>query len=136
MVLTGTIDGGTGSDTLSYAAYKSAVAVVLSGSSATTGFSSSNATGLTGFAGIDVLTGGQAATDTLTGENKVSTWDIGTTQDYRDGTATLTFSAFEHLQGGSAADTFNITAGSTPVTRSTAATATTSSTCRPAPRWT
>jgi acrosin len=116
VTLTGSIDGGTGSDTLSYAAYKSAVDVVLGGSSATTGFSSGNATGVSSFAGIDVLVGGQAATNTLTGENAVNTWDLGTTQDYRDGTATLTFSNFEQLVGGSAADMFNITSGSTPVT--------------------
>ncbi len=115
VTLTGTADGGTGMDTLSYAAYTTGVSVVLSSSTATTGFTSSSATGLTGFAGIDVLTGGQG-TDTLTGENKASTWDVGTTQDYRDGTASLTFSAIEQLQGGTAADVFNITSGSTPVT--------------------
>jgi acrosin len=117
VTLTGAIDGGSGSDTLSYAASTSPVSVVLSGSSAMTGFSSSNATGLSGFSGIDVLVGGQSGSDSLTGENSVSTWDLDTTQDYRDGTATLTFSAFEHLVGGSAADTFNITSGSTPVTQ-------------------
>ncbi len=113
--LTGSITGGTGKDTLNYAAYKSAVDLVLSGSSATTGFSSGNATGLTGFSGIDAIIGGLAANNTLTGENAVSTWDVGITEDYRVGGATLTFLGFEQLVGGSAADTFNITVATSTV---------------------
>jgi acrosin len=58
VTLTGTINGGSGSNTLSYAAYTSPVSVDLSGSSAMTGFSSSSATGLSSFSGIDVLVGG------------------------------------------------------------------------------
>src|SRR5262249_34861839 len=81
----------------------------------------SNSTGYTGtgtsvsgsFSGIDTLAGGGSSSDTLTGENVASTWALGSTQTYADGTATLTFSAFESLQGGSAADTFNISANTT-----------------------
>ena len=39
-----------------------------------------------------------------------STWSLGSTQTYNDGSNTLTFSAFETLNGGSAADAFNINA--------------------------
>ena len=90
------------------------VAVTLAGSDAT-GFSSTSATGLTQFAGIDNLVGGTAS-DTLTGEDVASTWTLGSSPNsYNDGNATLAFSAFETVDGGTAVDTFNV-AGSSDVT--------------------
>ncbi|HZT81758.1 MAG TPA: hypothetical protein VFA26_16145, partial [Gemmataceae bacterium] len=104
--LTGSIDGGAGNDTLSYAAYTTAVDVVLSGSDGN-GFSGTG-TGLTGFSGIDVLAGGSGS-DSLTGEDVDSTWSLGSSQTYNDGSQTLAFSAFETLNGGSGKDAFNVT---------------------------
>ena len=53
-----------------------------------------------GFAGIDVVVGGSGA-DTLTGDDVAATWILDATKTYIDGSVTLTFSAFETLQGGS-----------------------------------
>jgi acrosin len=113
-VLSGIIDGGTGSDTLSYAAYTTPVAVTLTGTGST-GLKSISAPGVTAFKGIDVLVGGQGTTDSLTGQNVASTWNLGGTNTYSNGTATLTFSAFETVNAGTAGDTFNI-GGATDVT--------------------
>jgi hypothetical protein len=112
--LTGSIDGGAGSDTLSYAAYTTTVLVTLSGSDAN-GFSSASATNLAGFAGINTLIGGDP-NDALTGENTTNTWTLGATQTYNDGTNTLTFSGFETLNGGSGVDTFLVQSLSAPIT--------------------
>ena len=79
--------------------------VTLTGSDAN-GFSGTNAN-VGGFSGIDVLAG--SSDDTLTAENTTNTWTVGVTQTYSDGPHTLTFSGFLVLQGGSGADTFNVT---------------------------
>ncbi|HKI37673.1 MAG TPA: calcium-binding protein, partial [Gemmataceae bacterium] len=106
-----TLHGGAGPDTLSYASYASGVSVTLL-SSTSAGFSSSTATGLAAFSGIDTLAG--HAGSTLNGENVASTWALGGTTTYTDASAhSLTFSAFGTLQGGSGADTFNITSNTT-----------------------
>src|SRR5262249_21126893 len=107
----GTIDGGAGTDTLSYAKYTSAVAVLLKASDATGYQSDTGTTGVTAFKGIDTLVGGKGSKDALTGENATSTWSLGATQTYDDGAknGSLTFSAFETLNGGSKVDTFNVT---------------------------
>ena len=61
------------------------------------------------FTGIDVLIG--SGTGTLTGEGVASTWNLNSTQTYYDSTATLTFSGFGTLDGGSAgSNKFNILA--------------------------
>jgi acrosin len=108
----GKIDGGGGNDTLSYAGYTSPVDVVLGGSDSM-GYFSSSAPGVVSFSGIDNLIGGKSGSDELTGENVVSTWNLGSTDTYSDGSNTLTFSGFETLQGGSGADTFNVNAPTT-----------------------
>jgi hypothetical protein len=103
----GNINGGAGSDTLSYAGHTVPVSVALAASDAT-GFSSTSATGVSSFAGIDSLIGGGNLGDSLTGENAASTWRIDTEQTYNDGAHTLAFASFETLNGGSDADTFNL----------------------------
>jgi hypothetical protein len=110
VVLTGGIDGGAGTDTLSYARYTTDVSVALKSSDAT-GYASDSATGVTSFKGIDVIVGGKGASDTLTGENVDGTWDLGATQTYDDGAGngTLNFSGFENLDSGTGNDTFNVT---------------------------
>jgi len=110
-VNTAAISGGTGTETLEGIAL---INVTLISSSAT-GFSGTTAAvdsgSSGGFTNIDVLKG--AGTGTLTGENTVSTWSLGTSDMYFDGSYTLKFSQFATLQGGSAADTFNVTAANT-----------------------
>ncbi len=102
------VNGGAGSNVLSYLGYKAAaVAVALTGSEST-GLSSTSATGLTSFSGINVLVGGPGAGDSLTGENVASTWSLGGSNSYSDGTASLAFSGFEAVNAGTAGDTFNI----------------------------
>ncbi len=50
--------------------------------------------------------GSAATNDNLTGTNAASTWTIGAADTYRTGTATLDFSGYENLLGGSGNDTF------------------------------
>ena len=63
--LTGAIDGGAGSDTISWAAYTTARLVTLSATGVTDGFNGSEAS-ITSFTNIDTLTG-SGATDRLVG---------------------------------------------------------------------
>jgi hypothetical protein len=96
--VTGTIDGQAGYNTLDYSAYTSAVAINLTGNTAT---------GTGGFANIDQFSGGlasdgitgpaDAAVFTLTGAN------IGTIVSGGD---TYDFDSFENLTGGIGADAF------------------------------
>ena len=73
------------------------------------GFSGSEAATIPGgFSSITNLTG-SSFVDKLTGEDATSTWTVGTSDTYNDGSNTLPFSSFEFLQGGSADDTFNVT---------------------------
>jgi hypothetical protein len=109
--LTGSIDGEGASDTLSFAAYTTSVAVTLT-APGTSGFAGQQADVTSGFNNIDVLTGGLAG-DALTGDDATSVWALGATQTYTSGGQTVTFSAFETLQGNSGADTFNVTAATT-----------------------
>ena len=69
VVLTGSIDGDAGTDTLNYAKYTSDVTVVLTSSGADGYASSAGSTGVSSFQGIDVIVGGKGTNDTLTGEN-------------------------------------------------------------------
>jgi len=106
-VVTGLIDGGTGTDTLDWTSYSTARSATLSGTGANNGFAGADASTTTGFENINVLTGGGAGTDTLIGANAISTWGIDGTNQYTS-TNVLDFSSFENLTGGSAADTFNL----------------------------
>jgi len=98
--LSGTLSGGAGSDTLSYAGYSSPVTVSLN---------TLTATGLAaGFSGIETLVG-SAASDTLVGTNNGSNFVVsGANSGLADAYA---FSAFENLTGGSGADRFNFVTG-------------------------
>ncbi len=104
-VLTGSIAGGEGNDTLSFAAYTSARNVVLTSAGAD-GFGGTQAAITAGFGGIDTLIGSSAATDTLTGLNAEAVFNIAASHSYTSGGYTLSFSSYENLVGGSAADTF------------------------------
>ena len=113
IVLTGTIDGQAGLDTLNLSSYATGLTANLTGSDAT-GFSG-DFTGSTtvpvtgGFTAIDDLIAG-SGDNSLYGRDVASTWSLGNTETYNDGTATLTFSSFGTLQGGSDVNQFEVTA--------------------------
>src|SRR5204862_222627 len=110
-VLTGTIDGGAGSDTIDGSAYQSARRVTLTAVGAVDGFAGTEASLSGGFTNIDALVGG-AGHDTLAGLNAPATWQVGAADQYTSGN-TLGFRSFENLVGGSGADTFAISGSPT-----------------------
>ncbi len=98
--ISGKIDGGAGTDMLTYGNYAKAVTVNLQTGAATN-------TG--GFADLETFVGGSATKDTLVGPNTARVWLItGTNAGAVNG---ISFSSFENLTGGTAADTFQIGAG-------------------------
>ncbi|MGA2701864.1 MAG: hypothetical protein ABSH35_12310 [Isosphaeraceae bacterium] len=115
--LVGSLYGNGGFDTLSYAAFGSSVNVQITGSDAS-GYSGTEALSFSGggFHGIDnvIASPSAAGSSILTGEDVISTWNLGASQTYSDGSVTpLSFSGFAILQGGSAANTFNVLASTT-----------------------
>ncbi|MBX9626859.1 MAG: hypothetical protein K2X82_23870 [Gemmataceae bacterium] len=104
VTLTGSIDGGSGENTLSYAGRSAAVGVTLTGPAAGTG------TGLNGaFSNVAALVGG-GGNDTLTGPNAANAWFLTGSNAGLFGVGPL-FSAFENLTGGTADDTFSFAFG-------------------------
>ena len=108
-VLTGSVTGGTGTDTLSMAAYTTPVSATLSVVNAN-GFNGT-ANVVSSFAAIDAILGGSAA-DTLNGLTS-GTWNLSASPNYVSGPGTLAFSSFQTLNGGSGVDTFNVLTSST-----------------------
>ncbi|CAN5294225.1 calcium-binding protein [soil metagenome] len=107
--LTGMIRGEEGTDTVNYTM---SVAVTITASTAAAGYTGNDSTAFSGgFTGINNLTAAGTA-DLLTGRNLASTWTLtasGATTSYNDATGgDLTFDNFETLQGGTAADTINV----------------------------
>ena len=108
--LTGSVSGGTGDDSLSFAGFTTTAADATLTGNTTDGFSGTAASVLSGgFSGIFTLTGG-AATDTLTGQDSASTWLVDLVNTYRDDVTgrSLTFVDYDNLTGGSQLDTFTI----------------------------
>src|SRR5262249_36423444 len=103
-VVSGTIDGGGGKDTIDWSAYMSGRHGTLIGAGGVDGFAGSESSIVGGFTDIDSLVGG-AGQDTLTGLNAPATWTLLATDTYAS-TNTLTFSGFENLVGGSGPDRF------------------------------
>lgn len=108
----GKIDGGTGTDTLNYSNYMTAITVNLQ---------TNIATGTTGIVGIEKLIGGTGS-DTVAGSNVGDTFNVtadnagNVTVTTTNGTTTttttlLTFSGIENLNGGTGADLFVIANG-------------------------
>ncbi len=99
----GSITGGSGSDSLNYAAYSTPVNVTLAGPG------SGSATGVGGgFSNIESFTGGSAV-NTVTGPNGTNAWDItGANAGTVNGNS---FSAFANLVGGTGNDTFTFSNG-------------------------
>ena len=95
----GTINGGSGTNELDYAAYTSAVTVNLA---------SHTATGTGGFSSIETLAGGTGS-NKLIGPNATNTWNI--TGNNAGTVGGVTFSAFPNLTGGTGMDVFEFSAG-------------------------
>src|SRR6202011_215013 len=94
--VTGTIDGGGGSNTLSLAAYSTPVTVNVQ---------AHTATGVGGSVlNIQSFVGGSAV-NTLVGPDTATTWNI-TGSNAGSLTGGISFTAFQNLSGGSAADAF------------------------------
>jgi acrosin len=104
--LTGSIDGGAGTDTLDWSAFTSSRQVTLTGPGNVDGLAGTEASIAGGFTNIDSLRGGTGS-DTLTGRDAAATWQVGATDVYTSGNS-LSFSSFENLVGGAASDTFQI----------------------------
>src|SRR5262249_23604456 len=109
-LLTGSVDGEGGLDTLNLNA---AAGATLTGSTANgyAGGSAGNVSG--GFGGLNTPTGPRP----LTGGDGASTWTGGASQTYDDnaGNGSLTFSGFGTLQGGTGNDTFTVAENSIEV---------------------
>jgi acrosin len=107
-VVTGKLDGGSGSNTLDYSGYGSSRSFILTGLGTINGFKGTEISILGGFDNIDTLIGTASNNDSLTGTNAASTWNLttGPSDTYVSSGRTLTFSAIENLIGGSDADTF------------------------------
>lgn len=104
--LTGTIDGGTGTDAIDYSLLNSVVFVNLGTAAA----SLINGGAAGGFTGIESFIGSSAVgNDTFTGPNSATNWSI--TSNNAGTAGTVNFSSFENLTGGTAADTFVLSNG-------------------------
>ncbi|NMB87213.1 MAG: hypothetical protein GYA17_02565, partial [Chloroflexi bacterium] len=99
--LSGTLNGGAGSDSLDYSAYTTTVVVNLQNGTATS---------LGAFASVESVLSGTALDDTLVGADTANTWNI-TGDDAGNLDAAFFFTSFENLTGGSEADVFRWQAG-------------------------
>ena len=99
--LTGTINGGSGLDTLDYSGRATAVVVSLI---------ANTASGTAGFSNVEQLIGSASATDVLSGANTINNWSLSS-----DGStllnSTYAIRGFETLNGGTGVDTFSIGTG-------------------------
>lgn len=97
--IAGTVDGGSGANTLDYSAYRTPI---------TANLDKGTITGARGFAGVSTLIG-SSALDRLIGANGSNTWNI--TAPNTGTVGTLTFASFENITGGSSDDTFSFATG-------------------------
>jgi Ca2+-binding RTX toxin-like protein len=98
--VSGTVDGGGGTDTLDYSAD--------GGAAVTVNLANHTATRTGGIANIEKLVGSSSAADILVGPNAASIWSI--TGANAGTVGNFSFSAVENLTGGSANDTFRFAA--------------------------
>ncbi|MBU6510028.1 MAG: hypothetical protein KGQ73_07595, partial [Gammaproteobacteria bacterium] len=111
--LSGTLDGGGGNDTLDWSAYTSARNVVIVGPGSVDGMQGTEASIAGGFDNIAIIVGANGAgglLNALTGPNSSNTWNV-TASNAGNLDGVLAFSNFQTLNGGTAADTFNLAAG-------------------------
>ena len=112
--ITGGIVGSTGSDVLDFSADDVGVSITIDGVTVGDGLHGSvtnvgtiDARISAGFIAVNAVIGGSAS-DSLTGRNAPSVWEINGTNQYIS-TETLDFSGIELVNGGTNTDTFNIT---------------------------
>lgn len=111
-MLHGYIDGQSGSNTLDYSGYTTARNIYLTGKGDITGFSGKEASIDGIFFNISRLVGG-SATDSLSGLNLPSTWEVtgNNSGRYTGDGVSLTFQAVETLIGGVQSDHFKFRDG-------------------------
>ncbi len=104
------VNGGAGSDTLTFSTSTGAVTVSIGAAGTADGFAGLATAVINGFDDIDTLVGSQSTSDVLTGRNAISNWALNTTSTYTDPglSRTIAFSAFETLNGGNQADAFTV----------------------------
>ena len=105
--LSGSVDGVSGSDTLTFAGSSLAHTLNIT-STSTDGFAGAESHLGAGFTNIDTLLGGNGS-DVFTGADAPSTYAISTSSTYTLGGKTLSFSGFETVNGGAENDLFIIT---------------------------
>ncbi|MBC8503428.1 MAG: M10 family metallopeptidase C-terminal domain-containing protein, partial [Chloroflexi bacterium] len=107
--LTGSFDGGSGADTISFSGGTAGRDITLTGLGTTDGFAGNAAAGT--FDNVNILIGGNGS-DSLAGLAS-GDWQInGANTTYTSGNS-LTFSAIERLIGGAGEDTFAFANGAT-----------------------
>jgi hypothetical protein len=115
VVAAGTIDGGTGAaDSLNLSEYSTSRSVSLLASDAD-GYDGTEASVSNGFSNINnVQASASGSSDALTGLDAAATWQVSgdTNNSYSSNGNTLGFENFEILNGGTAADTFQLGGGS------------------------
>ena len=107
--LTGSVTGGLGNDEVRGTQIDVAVLTNSDGS----GFDGTEANITLGFNDIETLTGNGNVGTSLTGQNLTSTWGLDGTPTYTAAAGALNFTGFANLHGGTAVDTFNVTAATT-----------------------
>jgi hypothetical protein len=110
--LTGSLDGAGGVDELDFSGLATARNISLTASGTTVGFRGTEASSTGGFDNITRVVG-TAQTDSLSNNlapAATATWEIDGTNQFVAAGRTLDFAAIENLNGGSLADTFNVTA--------------------------
>jgi hypothetical protein len=103
--VSGTVDGGPGTNKLDYSGDGGTPVTVNLQTAATPQVNGGNPGG---FANIEALAGSTAGADTLIGPDAFTNWSI--TKPDAGTVNTLSFSGFEHLRGGTGVDVFKISA--------------------------
>ncbi len=120
-VLTGSLDGGSGTDTLDFSGYGSARSTTLLSAGVIDGFGGQDSAIAGSFSNIDRLVGSTLSGDSLKGANLAATFQFGATDTYLSGGSSLGFSGYENLVGGTAADRFAFVGSGSLPAASTAA---------------
>jgi len=108
-MLTGFVDGQSGSDKLDFNAYTTPLDVILSGISTLPADGFAGTINGMAFDNLDSIAGSGVSGDSLSGLDEISTWTVyGGNSQYASSGSTLAFAGFETLNGGTVADTFTL----------------------------
>ena len=107
----GSLDGETGDDTLTYAAFAADVSITLTGKGSLDGMSGTSTLLGGTFSNMNILIGGSGSTagsDTLTGRDEDAVFEINTVTSYQvpADSSSVIFSGFNKLVGGNGKDRF------------------------------